>query len=138
MNQIIRSEDALRVTASVSGNFRGQVRFDASPSYRAAADRFFEGTEEHNVHHLAVIKSLENEWGEKSPILVAFQEESDDAGQQINQHENGEENQRTFHVLGGPELGEARDTKLTQTPESNRNQEQQVNDRRNQRQDNLE
>src|SRR5262249_33057264 len=48
------------------------------------------------------------------------------------------EDQRTFNVLRGPELRQARDAKLGQAPEGDREQEQEIDYRRDQRQQNLE
>ena len=69
---------------------------------------------------------------------MPLERERDDAREQIDQHENGEKDQRTLDVLRSPQLRQSRDPELREPPQNQRKQEQQIDHRRNQRQNNLE
>src|ERR1700740_571833 len=99
---------------------RGMLWFDTAPGERAALRGFLDGTEQHDVHHLPVIKTLEEQRRQECPILVAFQGKCDDAGEEFDGHEGGEEDQGALDILQRPELRKLRDSKLSQSPESKR------------------
>ncbi len=117
---------------------RRRLRLDAAPADGPPSHRFLQRAEQHHVHHLAVVEALEDQRREQRPIFVFFERERDDAGEQVDQHEDGEEDQRALDVLRRPELRQAREAKLREAPQRQRQQEQQVDHRRNQRQNNLE
>jgi hypothetical protein len=45
---------------SVAGDGGGGLRFDTAPAHGAAADGFFQCAEKNDVHHLAIVKALED------------------------------------------------------------------------------
>jgi hypothetical protein len=92
------------------------LRLYSAPADRAAPDSFLEGAEKYDVHHLAVIKPLQDQGSEERPVFIFFESEGDDAGEQVNQHEESEKDQRSFHILRGPQLRQLRDAKLRETP----------------------
>jgi len=115
----------------------GLLGFDAAPAYGAAMQGFLEGAEKDDVHHLTIIEALDEKRREKRPVFVFFEGEGDDAGEQVDEHESGEENERANDVVAGPEQGEMRDAELRESPEKNRKQEKKIDDGRDERQQNL-
>src|ERR1700719_795174 len=115
----------------------GHLWFDAPPADRAATDGFSESTEEHHVHHLAVVEALKEQRREETPILILFESKCHDAGEEVDEHKDRKEDQGAFHVLKRPELRQTRDAQLSESPKRNRQQEKQIDNRRDQRQQNL-
>src|ERR1700723_686194 len=110
----------------------------AAPSHGPSLHRFLQRAEQNHVHHLPVIETLQNQRRKQSPILVPFQRKRHDASEQVNQHEERKENQGALHVLQRPQLRQLRDAQLRQAPQRDRKQKEQINQRRDQRQNNLE
>src|SRR5208283_2668178 len=114
------------------------LRFDAAPAYGATVDGFLHGTEEDDVHELAVVEALEKDGDEEGPILVAFESESNHAGKDVNDKESQKENHGTLDIGGGPKVGNLADVQLRQAPKQQATEEEQVNDGGNQRESDLE
>src|SRR6202034_4255839 len=131
----------IRVLGSCDGRRRcrrgRRLRFHSAPTDRPAAQRFAQRAEQHHVHHLAVVEALQNQRRQQRPILILLQRERDHARQQVDEHENREENQRPLHVLRGPELRQPSKFQLTEPPQRERQQKQQVDHWRNKWEDDL-
>lgn len=102
--------------------------FYSTPTYGASTDGFLHGTEEDDVHELAVIETLEEDGDEEGPILVAFKGEGNGASKNIDQQEAQEENHGTLNVGGSPKVGNLADVQLRQAPEEQAAEEEQIND----------
>ena len=85
---------------------------DAAPADRLALDGAHHRAEQNDVHHLAIIKALQQQRPEQGPVFVPLEREGDNASEEIDQHESDEEDQRTLDVGGGPELRQMREMKL--------------------------
>src|ERR1700746_3698344 len=126
--------------ANVSGLRDGSrhLWFDASPAHRAPTDGFSESTEQHDVHHLPVVEALKEQRREETPILILFESKCHDAGEEVDEHKDRKEDQGAFYVLKCPELRQTRNAQLSEPPKRNRQEEKQIDNRRDQRQQNLE
>src|SRR5690348_15529850 len=85
-----------------------------------------------------MVEALDDEREEERPIFFFLEGEGDDAGEQVNEHEGGEENQRADDVFAGPERGKMGDAELGKSPEDNGEEEQEIDHRRDERKQNLE
>ena len=116
----------------------GNFGLDAAPADRPALHRAHHRAEQHHVHHLAVVEPLQQQRPQQRPVFVPLEREGHHARQEIDQHEADEEDQRTLHVRGGPELRQMREMELREPPHEQRAEKQQVDHRREQRQQKLE
>src|SRR6266403_5392952 len=83
------------------GDGAGDFRFDAAPTYWAAAYGFFYGAEEDYVHELAIVEALQEHGDEQGPIFFLFEGEGEDAGQHVDQQEAEEKQHRALQVRSG-------------------------------------
>src|SRR5579863_10316835 len=141
--RLFSGSNLLRQTDNVSRlNNRGRDfrlgSFDAAPADRAAVDGLLDRAEQDHVHHLPVIKTLDEDGEKQRPVFVFLEGEGDDAGEQVNEHECREKNERANNVVARPQSRHVSDAELREAPEQNREKKQEVYDRRNQRKQNLE
>src|ERR1700731_3736862 len=99
------------------GDGSGDFRFDAAPADRPALHGAHHRAEQHHVHHLAVVKALQQQRPEQGPVLMLLQRERDHASEKVNQHESDEENEGTLNIGGCPNLGHVREVELRKPPE---------------------
>src|SRR5580658_1428949 len=121
-----------------NGTRRRGLGFDATPADGAAADGFFDRAEKDDVHQLAIVEALEKDGDEERPVFFFLESKRESAGEHVDKQEAEEEDDGLFDVGGGPELREFSDSKLSETPEQQRAEEHQVDDRGDQRQHELE
>lgn len=114
-----------------------RLGLDTPPADGATADGFLNGTEENDVHELAIIEALKENGNEKRPVLVPFKREGESAGDDVDKQEGQEKDDGFFDVGGGPELRKLGDAKLCERPKKQGAEKEQVNDGRDERQNKL-
>src|ERR1700683_4773038 len=95
-----------------AGHGSRNMRLDALPTHRAPAYGFTQRAEKHDVHHLAIVKTLDQQRREQRPVFMFLKRKRDHARQQIYEHEYRKKYQRAFHVLRGPKLRQPGEMKL--------------------------
>src|SRR5437016_12688823 len=87
------------MTPGASGvrNFFGRLLarrfgFDAPPAHGTAAHGFFYRAKQHHVHHLSVVKPLQQYWNQQGPLFPFFERESHDAREHVD-HQKAEKRQ---------------------------------------------
>ena len=104
------------------------ILLDSAPADRAAADRFFHRAEQNDVHQLAIVEALQEDWDEKRPVFVRLEQERDRARQNVDDQEAEEKEHRALDVGGRPDLRKVRDL-LAKRPQDQRAEKHQVDHR---------
>src|SRR5256712_744280 len=129
--------------ASGVRNFFGRLLarrfgFDAPPAHGTAAHGFFYRAKQHHVHHLSVVKPLQQYWNQQGPLFPFFERESHDAREHVDHQKAEKKDNRALEVGQRPELRQVKNMELRQTPQKDRAEEHQIDDRRNERKQKLE
>ena len=88
---------------------RRNFRLNAAPADRLALHGAHYRAEQHEVHHLTVVETLQQQRPQQGPVFMPFESECDDARQKIDQHESDKENERALYVRARIELRQMRE-----------------------------